>query len=114
MIRPFRWRQHLRQGPAHHPESADEVGVEHAGEGLLVHLEQELVVVDPGVGHEHFDRAQLAFDHAHRLVHRCGVGDVAGHAEEVLDLARTRGDRHPVPAGGEAAATARPMPGCRP
>src|SRR5690242_209053 len=74
--------QHAAGGPLGDPERAGQVGVQHPGELLLAHPQQQRVVGDSGVGHQHLHRALLRLDLGEGSVDLLQVGDVAPHAEQ--------------------------------
>ena len=57
IIRPQRARSMPGARPLGDPVRAGEVRVDHPRELLLAHPQQQGVVGDPGVGHQHLDRA---------------------------------------------------------
>ena len=67
---------------------AGEVGVDHLLEGLLAHAQQQGVIGQPGVGHEHLDRAVLGLDRGEGSVHVVAGGDIALHGEQAVGRTR--------------------------
>ena len=77
MVVPVVHAEVIEPEPLRHAVGPRQVGIEDAVEGRLVHTQQKRVVRDPGIRHEHLDRALLALDRAERGVDLFGIGDVA-------------------------------------
>ena len=60
--------QHALGGPLGDAVGGGEVGVDHRGEVVLAHAQEQPVVGDAGVRHEHLDRAELRLDRGERGV----------------------------------------------
>ena len=94
--------QHAGGGPLGHPVGPGQVRVDHRAERVLAHPQQQRVVGDPGVGHQHLDRALVLLHLGERGVDAGRVGDVTDHpGQPGRRLAGAVGDGHPVPGLGQ-------------
>src|SRR5690606_37602436 len=101
---------HRLHGPAGGAERAGEVRVEHVGEVVVGHAQDEAVAGDARVGDEDLDRAELGLDLGERVVDLGGVAHVAGDAEQarVVGWGGAVGDGHLVARVGEGAGGGEP------
>nr|AAC46202.1 MAV301 [Mycobacterium avium] len=85
-----------------HPERPGQVGVDDLGEPLLRHPDQECVLGDTGVGHQHLDRPLVLLHLCEGAVDGVVVGDVALDTEQPVGRPGSAvRDGHLVGLGGQ-------------